>query len=40
MGVVSTPRCCFEGEYVGVARSKEGGTDQHRAVLRMNEAQV
>ena len=30
----------FGGDYMGVVRSKEGGTDQHRAVLRMNEAQV
>jgi len=38
MGVV--PQDVVLGEYMGVARSTEGGTDQHRAVLRMNEAQV
>ena len=34
------PKMLFGGDYMGVVRSKEGGTDQHRAVLRMNEAQV
>jgi len=38
MGVVAQD--VVLGDYMGVARSKEGGTDQHRAVLRMNEARV